>query len=179
MGEITYLCFLISFSKGCNLQRNCVFPRCREEEELWCWGHGPACSPHHFPFLPLCWQRVTSHPVWSAFCYHLEVSVDRGALLKFICNCWAHWCLVPEQFHRQWAVVGLSDSLGLWACGVAGENSLTRGCWFCWLVNSDVGDRAPLEPSSQQPSESHGGFSCRVLRATWKNISLPSTVMAL
>ena len=43
MGEISYLCFLISFSKGCNLQRNCVFPLLQ--------GGGGALVPRSRPCL--------------------------------------------------------------------------------------------------------------------------------
>ena len=165
--------FWYPFPKDVVYRGTAFAPCCREEEELWCWGQGPPRSPHHFPFLPLWWQRVTSHPVWSAFRYHMEASVDRRALLKFTCSCWAHWCLVPEQFRRQWTVAGLFDSLGLWVCGVAGKNSITRGCCFCWLVNSDLADRAPPEPSSRQRGESQdshagslgplGRFLCHLL----------------
>lgn len=143
MGEKSYLCSVISLQVGGNLERDSVFHLLQGRRSL---GAEVRATP--LPTLALTLTE-SDHPssLVSFRPCHLDVSVDKNALLKLICNRWALFCLcsgvvsalIAYNSRSFWHLSFLS-----WWIHV---RKFLRAYCFCWLVNIYVTERIYEAPA--------------------------------
>lgn len=174
-GGVLFMFFALP-PAGSHSQRSCVH-LLQGRGGAQGWGHSCALS-----YVPMAPQLTLPLPIlalilmesdlpcglFSFSLCHLEVSVDKKALLKLMCNCRASFCLRPRVVSAS-IVCGRSFwLLGLCVCAYTWENSLARACCFCGLVNIYRAERA-CEHQPFSPEEGNSEVSLlEVLRKHWK-----------
>lgn len=108
-----------------------------------------------FPFLLLALTDCPSLQPAQLFLLHLKVSVNTVALLKFICNCWAYFCLCSRIAQHQWPVIGLFNSLGPWVYGYTMRKLFRESVWLLFMSKHFCGrqrtEHQLSSPGGQRP----------------------------
>lgn len=156
------MCSFMSLRVGSNLERDSVFHLLQGR---WSLGDKVRAMPLPTFALTLTESDHPSSLVSFPPC-HLDVSVDKNALLKLICNCWALFCLCSGIVSALIAYGRSFWHLSFFSLWIHVRKSLRAYC-FCWLGNIYLAERIYEAPAFLAWKRRHKVSLLEILRKYW------------